>query len=185
MERCLTATLAVLLLSGSAIAGKKDEPPLLTEEHAHPSGAFVFRTPAGWTVAPTSDPEVIEAAGDGVRVRFHFRWGEQGFDSLHVGCMMETLAGPIESEPRVEYEYDFLSGTLGPFRVLDSAFVVRYDKPVQGSGQWRQRNVTLVGAGQSLCVISHAPLALWKKEKRLRALIDAILASLTFKPAEP
>ena len=48
---------------------------------------------------------------------------------------------------------------------LDSAFVVRYDAPVEGSAAWRQRNLTIVGGGESLCVIGYAPLPAWKKSK--------------------
>ena len=93
---------------------------------------------------------------------FHFREGEAGLDALHAACMDERLLGPMQVDPRVEYEYDFVGGSLDGRRLLDSAFRVRYDQPVQGHREWRQRNVTLVGAGESLCVIAHAPRALWK-----------------------
>lgn len=163
---------------------KPPQVPVLGSEHVHPSGAFSFRTPVSWMVRVSpANPEVLEAAGDGVRVRFLYRSGEVGFDSLHVDCMLERLAGPMEQHPQVRYEYDFLSGQLGEFRVLDSAFVVIYDSPIQGQREWRQRNLTLVGSGQSLCLIGYAPLRLWKKSKPTRALLDAVLGSLSFKTA--
>jgi len=177
---------AVLTLSalvcGPSLA-KETPAPVLDSEHEHPSGAFTFRTPASWTVRPrASNPDVLEAVGDDVLVRFLFRWGEIGYDGLHVDCMLERLAPPMDIQPRVEYEYDFLSGGFGPMRALDSAFTVTYDSPIRGQRQWRQRNLTLVGAGESLCVISYAPLPLWKKDKKLRALLDAVVRSVSLKP---
>jgi hypothetical protein len=177
---------AVLTLSalvcGPSLAKEKPA-PVLDSEHEHPSGAFTFRTPASWTVRPrASNPDVLEAVGDDVLVRFLFRWGEIGYDGLHVDCMLERLAPPMDIQPRVEYEYDFLSGGFGPMRALDSAFTVTYDSPIRGQRQWRQRNLTLVGAGESLCVISYAPLPLWKKDKKLRALLDAVVRSVSLKP---
>lgn len=177
------AVLTVMALCwGPALA--KDKPaPVLDSEHEHPSGAFTFRTPAGWVVRPKApNSDVLEAAGDDVFVRFLFRWGETGYDGLHVDCMLERLAPAMDTQPRVEYEYDFLSGALGPMRALDSAFIVTYDNPVRGQRQWRQRNLTLVGAGESLCVISYAPLPLWKKDKKLRALLDAVVRSVNLRP---
>jgi hypothetical protein len=67
---------------------------------------------------------------------------------------------------------------VGDYLVLDSAFEVTYDAPVDGSREWRQRNVTLVGKGHSLCVILHAPLRDWKKSKATRALQDAVLKAV-------
>ena len=45
----------------------------------------------------------------------------------------------------------------------------------------RQRNLTLVGHGQSICAISYAPVAVWKKSAATRTLLDAVLGSLTFR----
>jgi len=94
---------------------------------------------------------------------------------MHVACMLERLRPEQETSPRIRYEYDFLSGKVGDYQILDSAFEVSYDEAVDGSRDWRQRNVTLVGKGHTLCVILHAPLKLWKKSKPARALQEAVL----------
>ena len=119
--------------------------------------------------------------GDGVAVRFLYRDGDSGYDSLHGACMLERLAGAMDMEPVVQYEYDFVGGAFGDRRALDSAFVVTYDKPILGERQWRQRTVTIVGNGTSLCAITYAPVTLWKKSAPTRALLDAVLASVTFR----
>jgi hypothetical protein len=41
--------------------------------------------------------------------------------------------------------------------------------------------VTIVGNGSSLCAITYAPLTVWKKSAPTRALLDAVLASVTFR----
>jgi hypothetical protein len=156
--------------------------PALTKEHRHPSGAFTFRTPEGWRVAPLADrPDVLEASGSGLRIRFVHHAGEAGYDSLHVTCMTERLTGPMQASAEVRYEYDFVSWSVGPRRALDSAFTVRYDAPIDGYRDWRQRNVTVVGAGQSLCVIAHAPVPLWKKTPSLKRTLDDVLNSIEMK----
>jgi len=179
-----TLLLAVVSLSlaPAALAGKALPPPPLPAQHRHVSGGFAFRTPEGWKVdSPPENPEVVNAAGDGVAVRFVYRDGESGYDSLHGVCMLERLAGAMDMDPVVRYEYDFVGGVIGDRRALDSAFVVTYDKPILGQRQWRQRNVTIVGNGSSLCAITYAPLPLWKKSAPTRALLDAVLASVTFR----
>lgn len=171
---------AVALLSSAAPAAGAGPQPALAREHVF--DAFSFRTPEGWAVErPAGRPDLVVAGGDGLLVRFLFQNTEAGFDSLHVACMTERLADPMETVPQVRYEYDFLSGTVGDYRLLDSAFVVTYDKPVLGHRQWRQRNVTLVGAGRSLCAISYAPVQVWKRSKAARALLDGVLASVTLR----
>jgi hypothetical protein len=156
--------------------------PLLTAEHRHPAGGLVFRTPESWKVeAPPETPEVVNATGDGVAVRFLYREGDSGFDSLHGLCMLERLAPAMDMFPVVEYQYDFVGGVIGGRRALDSAFIVSYDQPILGEKQWRQRNVTIVGEGSSLCAITYAPLPLWKKSAPTRALLDAVLGSVTFR----
>ncbi len=178
------ALLAFALLARPAHAGRKPAPaPALSVDHAHPSGAFVFRTPAGWAAGPVAGkPAVYEASGDGVIVRFVYRPQESGYDSMHVDCMLERLAGPMETEPGVTYEYDFLSGESGDRRFLDSAFLVKYDAEIRGSRAWRQRNLTIVGAGESLCVITYVPLAMWKKkDSGARELLDAVVNSVTLR----
>ena len=174
--------LAWLLVAGGATAKDKATPVALTQENHFPSGAFSFKTPAGWKVEPVAgNAEAIQASGDGVLVRFVYRSGDAGFDSLHVTCMLERLAAEKDAAPQVRYEYDFLSGEVNEMRILDSAFEVSYDAEIQGSRAWRQRNVTVVGKGHSLCAISYAPAALWKKSKATRATLDGILASVSFR----
>ena len=179
-----TVLLMVVLCPEIVRAGRRapEPPPALNVEHQHPSGAFLFRTPEGWKVQPlAAKPEAIEAWGGDLGVRFLYRPGESGFDSLHADCMLERLAGAMDMDPVVRYEYDFVGGVIGDRRALDSAFVVTYDKPILGQRQWRQRNVTIVGNGSSLCAITYAPLPLWKKSAPTRALLDAVLASVTFR----
>jgi hypothetical protein len=120
--------------------------------------------------------------GDGdLKVRFLYRNGEGGLDTTHVDCMLERLAGPMVAEPQVRYEYDFRGGVLADRGALDSAFVVHYDEPIQGQRDWRQRNLTLVGQGQTLCIMTYAPALLWKKSAETRALLDAVVGSITFR----
>jgi len=168
-----------LLLAALALLAAKTVS--LPAEHVHPSGAFSFRTPAGWTIQAVPErSDVLEASGDGLKVWFYFRPQEIGLDSLHVMCMEMKLLGPMETSPQVKYEHDFIGGAMGERKVLDSAFEVEYDRAVGGATQWRQRNVTIVGLGQSLCASSHAPRARAKKSET-RALLDAILASVSFR----
>lgn len=175
--------LAASLLSGPAWAGKKAPPaPPLVGEHEHPSGAFTFRTPEGWTVGPLAGrPDVIEAWGGALGVRFVYQPGETGLDSMHGACMLERLAPPMDMDPRVVYEYDFLGGPFGDARALDSAFAVRYDKPIQGHRAWRQRTLTLVGGGHTLCLSSYVPADLWKRSPEARAATEAVLSSVTLR----
>lgn len=179
--RTAACLLALFLLPGPAWAGKKTTaPPPLPIEHRHASGAFTFRTPEGWTVEPGASGE-LEAWGGDLGVRFLFSNGEAGYDSLHATCIMSGLAPGSAAEPQFKYEYEYLSGLLGDRRVLDSAHTVRYDEAQHGHRDWRQRTVTIVGGGLSLCVMSYAPRALWKKTPDARVLLDSVLASLTFR----
>jgi hypothetical protein len=181
----VAATLLLLVIGLSPDAGaskKKAPPPPLPTPHQLPSGGFAFRTPEAWKVVSTPEnPDTLNAAGDGVAVRFVYHEGETGYDSFHGACMLERLAGAMEMEPVVQYEYDFVGGVIGDRRALDSAFVVTYDKPIQGERQWRQRSVSIVGNGTSLCAVTYAPATLWKKSAPTRALLDAVLASVTFR----
>jgi hypothetical protein len=178
-----TLLLVILALVPDAGAGKKKAaPPPLPTLHRLPSGGFAFRTPEAWKVVSTPEnPDTLNAAGDGVAVRFVYHEGESGYDSFHGACMLERLAGAMEMEPVVQYEYDFVGGAFGDRRALDSAFVVTYDKPILGERQWRQRSVSIVGNGTSLCAVTYAPVTLWKKSAPTRALLDAVLASVTFR----
>jgi hypothetical protein len=182
MKALATSLVCLLLVPAFAGAGKKDPPaPTLTQEHSNPAKTFFFRTPAGWTVsAREGQPEITEARGDGLVLRFVRREGELGLDSLHVECMLVRLAGLMDASPRVDYEYDFVGRSLGERRALDSAFKVRYDAPIDGHQEWRQWNLTVVGEGESLCVIAHAPWKVWKKSKATRNLLASIVGSLRF-----
>jgi hypothetical protein len=158
------------------------EPAPLTQDHNHPSGAFTFRTPDGWTMRPSRvKPEIVDVSAGELMIRFLYQAGETGGDALHSLCMAEGLAPPMETNPRVEYEYDFVSGMVADRRALDSAFTRTYDNAVHGHKTWRQRNVTITGGGHSLCVITYAPAALWKKNRAVRSTIDSILGSVTFR----
>ena len=88
-----------------------------------------------------------------------------GYDSLHVR-LHAGAAGrrPWRLDPQVEYEYDFVGGDRrrppGPrLRVRRHATTT----PIHGHRQWRQRNVTMVGGGHSLCVDHLRAVPLWKK----------------------
>jgi hypothetical protein len=178
----LLAALALLTPPLAAAKPKKlIQPPPLPREHRHPSGALSFRTPEAWTVTtPDVAPETVVASGNGVIMRFVARAGESGGDALHGACMLERLAGPMETAPQVEYEYDYVGGVVGNRHALDSAFHLRYDAPVQGHRDWRQRNVTVVGGGYSVCVVLYAPALVWKKSPESRVLLDAVLGSVIF-----
>ena len=182
MKRPAAILLAAGVVAAPAWAAKKGPvpPPPLVSQHAHASGAFSFRTPSGWTAAPVAGrPEAMEAWGGPLGVRFVYQPGEAGLDSLHSNCMLERLAGPMETEPQVKYEYDFVGGPFGVARALDSAFVVKYDNPIQGHRAWRQRTLTVVGAGHSLCLASYVPVDLWKRSPEARATTEAVMASVT------
>jgi hypothetical protein len=177
------AVLATLLLPALAGARDKSAAPPLADVHVNPSATVRLRTPAGWKAESRSgQPEVLEVRGDGLIVRVLRREGELGLDSLHVECMLVRLAGAMETSPQVEYEYDFVGGNVGDRRGLDSAFVVHYDAPVDGYADWRQRNLTLVGHGESLCVIGYAPAPVYKKSKSARNLLKAVLESVELAP---
>ena len=172
------AGLLFAFLPALAVFALEKPAPALSSEHRDASGSFSFRTPAAWTVEDVR-ADRTEASGDGLVVRFFHHREATGFDSLHVSCMQDRLAGAMESDVKVDYEYDFQEGVLGAGRVLDSAFRTRYDKPVKGYRDWRQRNVTLVGSGRSLCIIAYCPVPLWKKSRELRALLDGVVMSVS------
>ena len=179
-----TVLLMVVFCPQIVLAGRKAPAtiPPLTVEHQHPSGAFLFRTPEGWKVQPMpADPDVLEVWGGDLGLRFLYRAGEAGYDSLHANCMLERLAGPMDTAPQVKYEYEYVGGLIGSRRALDSAFTVLYDQPRHGHREWRQRTVTVVGQGDSLCVMSYMPRETWKSSPPSRALVDSVLASVTFR----
>ena len=185
MKQKLWAVCACLLcLPAMVDAGKQSaSTPPLTEQHVNAAQTVRFRTPAGWTVKTrTGVPEITEARGGGLLLRVIWREGELGLDSMHVDCMLVRLLREDLSRPSVDYEYDFLSGALGARQALDSAFVVRYDEPVDGARDWHQRNVSVVGRGESVCVIGYGPMPAAKKSKPLRRLLDAVMTSVEFQP---
>jgi hypothetical protein len=180
------SALCIAGILGSAAlapAGARQAPPALAAAHANGSDTVRFRTPPDWQVATRpGQPELTEARGEGLIVRILYRDGELGLDSLHVECMLVRLAGEMEARPQVDYEYDFVGGALGDRRVLDSAFVVHYDAAIGGSHDWRQRNLTVVGGGESVCVIGYSPLPAWKRSRPIRDLLNAVLGSVEFRP---
>jgi hypothetical protein len=179
MKDLWAVILAPLLLPVALVAGQKDAVPALTEEHWTGSKTLRFKTPVGWSVSYTpGDLELTEARGNGMILRLLRREGELGLDSMHVECMMLRLAGPMETQPQVDYEYDFIGGEIAGRRLLDSAFVVEYDEPQDGQKKWRQRNLTLVGQGESVCIITYVPASVWKKSSTARKLLTSLAESV-------
>jgi hypothetical protein len=183
MEDLRTVFVCLLLAPAWASGGGGGVTPTLTEQHTNTTKTVRFRTPPDWTVETRAGvPEVTEARGGALILRLVHREGETGLDSQHVDCMLIRLGAELQSQPRVEYEYDFVGGQLGGRRLLESAFVVEYDEPVHGERKWRQRNITVVGAGESVCLIGYSPQPLWKRSKDARKLLDAVLGSVEFRP---
>jgi hypothetical protein len=186
MQDLVQTILVSLLLVPAPLGAKASSPSAivsLPNEHRNATESFRFRTPSSWIVETLREaPEVLEARGDGVLVRFLHRSQEAGYDGMHADCMLERLAEAMDMEPQVRYEYDFVSWEEGSHRALDSAFAVSYDRPVLGHKQWRQRNLTVVGDGQSLCVITYCPTTLWKKSAETRSLLDGVVKSVEFGP---
>ena len=169
----------LFLLPTALAAGQKAAVPALTEEHWNGSKTLRFKTPAGWTVTNTpGNLEQTEARGNGMILRLLRREGELGLDSLHVECMLVRLAGPMETHPHVDYEYDFIGGEIAGRRVLDSAFVVEYDEPKDGDKKWRQRNLTVMGDGESVCIVTYVPNGTWKKYTWARKLLTSLVESV-------
>ncbi len=184
MKDLVTVVLVgVSLVAASGGAGEKEKAARdrLSEENANAAGTFTVRTPQDWVFETRAgEPEVTEARGGALVLRVVRREGELGLDSWHVQCMLERLAGPMETRPQVEYEYDFHQGWIADRQAMDSAFVVHYDEPIEGHKDWRQRNLTVIGGGESLCVIAMAPRRVWKKSKEDRALLEAVMQSVRF-----
>jgi len=184
MKTLMVVSLACLLPCPAGAGGEQKAPPPepnVGEEHRNASQTLSLRTPVGWQVQSTAgEPEITEARGDGLIVRILRRERELGLDSLHVECMLARLAPAMDTFPQVDYEYDFVSGEVGGRKALDSVFVVHYDAEVEGHRDWRQRNLTVVGAGESVCVVAYAPVAVWKKSKTARKLLTSVLESIGF-----
>jgi hypothetical protein len=176
MKDLRAVIIACLLAHPVALtAGDKPIVPPLAQEHWNGSRTLRFKTPEGWLVSNRSgDVDVTDAIGDGMRLRL-LRWpANMGLDTTHVDCMLQRLAGPMETSLDVRYEYDFIGGEIGDRRVLDSAFVVEYDKPVDGDKKWRQRNLTIVGATESICIITYVRQGIWKKSTPARKLLTSL-----------
>jgi hypothetical protein len=180
------AAVALACLTVFAASGGADERESLVDDrlavrHETAGGTLVVSTPEDWVFETRGgQPEVTETRGGGLVVRIVRREGELGLDAWHVQCMEERLAGPMKAHPHVQYEYDFRQGWIGDRQALDSAFVVQYDEEIGGHKDWRQRNVSVVGGGESLCLIGMAPRRVWKKSKEDRKLLEAVLTSIRF-----
>ena len=170
---------SLVALPAGLATGEKLVIKPLAQEHWNGSRTLRFKTPEGWLVQNTSGQvEVTEARGDGMRLRL-VRWPiDMGLDSTHADCMLQRLAGPMETSLDVRYEYDFVGGEIGERRVLDSAFVVEYDAPIDGDKKWRQRNLTVVGAGESVCIITYVRNGMWKKSTAARKLAASLAESV-------
>ncbi len=171
---------SLLALPAAALAGDKPVVPPLAQDHWNGSQTLRFKTPEGWLVSNTSGQqvEVTDARGDGMRLRL-LRWSaEMGLDSTHIDCMLQRLAGPMETSLDVRYEYDFVGGEVDGRRVLDSAFVVEYDAVIDGDKKWRQRNLTIVGKGESVCIVTYVRNSLWKKSTPARKLLTSLAESV-------
>ena len=127
------------------------------------------------------DPNTLQAVGQGVVVRFVYRPGEVGYDAFHGICITERLSGKPGEAPATRYEYDYVDGAYGDRRSLDSAFFVEYDEEVMGHRKWRQRNLTVVGGGDSLCIVAFAPVAVWNKSSAARTALEAVVQNVTFR----
>jgi hypothetical protein len=181
MRNLLTAGFVCSLLWPALAGGGDKGSSPLTAEHRNAAATFTLSTPPDWTFeSHAGHPEVSEARGDGLLVRIVRQETEMGLDAVHVECMLRRLAPPMETSPQVEYEYDFVLSTFEGRQAVDSAFVVHYDDPIDGQRDWRQRNLTVVGGGESLCLIGYTPLAVWKKQKAARKLLNSVIESVRF-----
>jgi hypothetical protein len=179
MDQLAKAALVGFLLVAVPAGAGDEEAVALVAEHENAAQTFTLRTPEDWVVeSRPGQPETTEARGGLLIVRVLRREGELGLDSYHVQCMQERLADPMKAAPQVDYEYDFRQGWIGQREALDSAFVVHYDEPVDGHKDWRQRHVTVIGQGESVCVIGMAPRRVWKKSGESRALLNAVMTSV-------
>ncbi len=179
MKDLKAIVLAVLSMPAALAAGDKDAAPALTEQHWNAARTFTFNTPAGWTsTSKPGDVETTEARGEGLIFRVLRRAGAIGLDAMHTDCMMARLAGPMDTKPGADYEYDFIGGEVAGHKALDSAFVVEYAAPFEGERKWRQRNLTLVNDNESVCVITYAPNPLYKKSKAVRKLLTSLVESV-------
>jgi hypothetical protein len=183
-DRALRRIFVVLVPALISIGAKPVEPPPLTKVYVHRNEAFRFIVPEGWTFDPVKgDVDAVQTVGDGSVVRIIYRKGELGYDALHGSCLSERLVPEAEGGTEAtSYEYDYEEGSIEGRRSLDSAFLVDYGVEVMGHRKWRQRNLTVVGGGHSLCLIAFTPQSVWKKSKAARVVVDAVLQNVKFKP---
>ncbi len=175
-RRCCLAGLALLAAHAAAPAA---EPPSLAQEHRLFDGAVFLRAPEGWQVAPVAGrADAFDVAGDKLVFRLSFHATELPPDAFHGQCLLERLAPALELDAEVNYEYDYVGGRVLGRAALDSAYRVRYDAVTRGAREWRQRSLSLVGQGASLCVVQMAPARDWKNSPRLRDLAAAVLSSV-------
>jgi len=174
---------SLVALPAGLAAGEKYVVKPLAQEHWNSSRTLRFKTPEGWLVQNTSGQvELTEARGDGMRLRL-VRWPmDMGLDSTHAECMLQRLAGPMETSLDVRYEYDFVGGEIGERRALDSAFVVEYDAVIDGDKKWRQRNLTVVGAGESVCIITYVRNGMFKHSSAVKKFLISLVEGVTFPP---
>lgn len=174
---------SLVALPAGVAAGEKIVVKPLAQEHWNGSRTLRFKTPEGWLVQNTSGQvELTEARGDGMRLRL-VRWPmDMGLDSTHSECMLQRLAGPMETSLDVRYEYDFVGGEIGERRALDSAFVVEYDAVIDGDKKWRQRNLTIVGAGESVCIITYVRNGMFKHSSAVKKFLISLVEGVTFPP---
>ena len=174
---------SLVALPAGLTAGEQVAIKPLAQEHWNGSRTLRFKTPEGWLVQNTSGQvELTAARGDGMRLRL-VRWPmDMGLDSTHAECMLQRLAGPMETSLDIRYEYDFVGGEIGERRALDPAFVVEYDAVIDGDKKWRQRNLTVVGAGESVCIITDVRNGLFKKSSAARKFLTSLVESVAFPP---
>jgi hypothetical protein len=177
------AAFASTLGPSSGTAGDSKKKPAaaaqLTRTHHIASSAATFKTPDDWLVGGSGDsPEIVNAEGDELMVRF-LRWdNEAGLDSLHVTCLVERLGDVATIDATTHYEYDFQSGEREDWRILDTAYSISYEAPVRGHRDWHQRVITMVGKGQAFCVIAFCPVQLWKRSIASKRLLEAVVSSV-------
>ena len=124
--------------------------------------------------------------GGDLGLRLVDRQGEQGLDSFHVDCMMERLAGPMETEPQVSLRVR-LHRRRGQRHTASSIprFVVtlRRRRPRAPAVAPAQR----VAGGQRALAVRRGLRASdqWKKSAASRALLNAVLVQRHDRDAPP
>ena len=184
VRRVVSALALLFVGAGPVLARKKLEipdPPSLDQSYTH-RGRFTFKVPASWKISDkvNRDPDAVQAVGEGLVVRFIYRDREAGYDALHGICLAERLIGREGDAAPAIYEYDYVEGSYGDRRSLDSAFLVEYGREILGHRRWRQRNLTVVGGGHSLCLVAFVPASVWKKSGEARAVVEAVLQNVKF-----